>query len=141
LAISDDTIYLTIESNGPDPGRDFTLDHCTEVHVRTNQVIITLVGENLKTCDVLARLSTFLAQRSALILPQNGESCSVRIIVGQEELPAFTNMLQRTFFSEVDPAFFAAVELAPEEQQVTTSPKTPVDREEQMFTIRKSRFA
>jgi hypothetical protein len=134
-------IYLALENNRLDPGRDFTLDHCTQVRLRTNQAIISLVGDSLKRCSVLARLSKLLLKRSVLVLPQNGESCSVRLVIEQEELQGVIGSLEHIFFSEVDPAFFAAIESLPERQAVTTGPRTRVDREAQMFALHRSRFA
>jgi aspartate kinase len=141
LAVSDDTLYLALDGSDPDPGRDFAFDHCTQVHVRPDQAIVTLVGDRLKRCNVLARLSTFLLQRGALVLPQNGESCSVQIVIRQEELSATMDVLERAFFTEPDPAFFAAAESLPEQQPVASAPGTRLDRGRQLLALHRSRFA
>lgn len=107
LAMSDESIYVAVEAEVPDPAPKLTLDGCANVHVRTGQAIITLVGEHLNRRDVLARL----ARRPVVVLPQDGQSCSVRILVSEGALSAFIDLLQRTFFAEMDPAIFAPVEV------------------------------
>jgi aspartokinase len=141
LAVADEAIYLAVESSSAEPGRDLNLDHCTRVRVRADQAIVTLVGDQLKRCNIVARLSTFLARGSALVLPQNGGSCSVRIVIDQRELSTMVDVLQRVFFSEVDPVFFAAVEpvAAPPEGKINR--RTRTDREAQVFGMQRSRFA
>jgi len=141
LATSDDVIYLALEPNGRDPGLNFDLDQCVEVHVRTDQAIVTLVGQTLKRCNVVARLSSLLKQQSILILPQSAGSCSVRIIAAQEDLAACTEILQRAFFADVDPAFFGAPELAPDKQRIERSVRTFLSREHQVFSAQPNRFA
>ena len=111
------------------------------MRVRTGQAVITLVGQGLKRCNISARLSGLLNQRSALVLPQHAESCSVRLVVAQEELAACVNVLDRAFFADVDASVFASPDSAPEEQQHQRSPRTSDAREQQMFAVRASRFA
>ncbi|HTU47327.1 MAG TPA: aspartate kinase [Bryobacteraceae bacterium] len=139
LAVSDEVIYLALDSGRSDPGATFALDRCVEAHVRTGQAIITLVGQTSKRCNVVAHLCAVLPRRSALILPQDGESCSVRVVVAQEELAACLEILRRTFFTQVDQAFFASIELAPE-QRDTRSPEI-ASEERQSFGVRTGRFA
>jgi aspartate kinase len=141
LAISDEVIYLALDSNVRDPDLNFVREECLQVRVRTGQAIITLVGQKLKRCNVVERLSAFLNQRSALILPQNGESCSVQLAVTQEELAAYVNVLERAFFADPDPSVFASPDFNPEEQQIQTSPRTTVSPEQQAFAIQPNRFA
>jgi len=141
LAISDEVIYLALESDGRDPGLNVAPHRCLEVRVRTGQAVITLVGQGLKRCNISARLSGLLNQRSALVLPQHAESCSVRLVVAQEELAACVNVLDRAFFADVDASVFASPDSAPEEQQHQRSPRTSDAREQQMFAVRASRFA
>jgi aspartate kinase len=140
LAMSDNAIYLAYHSSEPDPGAHFRFDHYTQARVRTNHSIVTLVGEQLKRCNVMARLSTFVIQRSALVLPQNGQSCSVQIVIGQEDLPDLMDILQRTFFSELDPAFFGESASPGPAEPLATSPKTRVNQSPR-FAIGSRRFA
>jgi aspartate kinase len=141
LAISDEVIYLALDNTGCDPDLNFAPEECLQVRVRTGQAIITLVGQKLKRCNVVERLSAFLNQRSALILPQDGESCSVRLAVAQEELAAYVNVLERAFFADVDPSVFAPPDFTPEAHQIQTSPRTSVSRGQQTFAIQANRFA
>jgi aspartate kinase len=140
LAVSDEVIYLALESNGRDPGLQFAPDRCLEVRVRTGQAIITLIGQGLKRCNVVVRLSSFLKQHPALVLPQHGESCSVRLVVPEDELATWINMLEAAFFAEVDANVFASSDPVPEEQQIQRSPRTSVAREQQMFPVQAKRF-
>ena len=133
-----DAIYVAIEDGGLNRWRDFTLGDCTEVHVRSKQVMVTLVGEHVNRCNLPLRLSASLTQRSALILPQNDADCSLRITVAEAHLPACIQILQRTFFADVDPAFFASAEIVPEEQQLTKTSAAWVGWQHEVFT---SRFA
>jgi aspartate kinase len=141
LAISDEAIYLAIKSNAGDPGLNFALDQCLEVRVRTDQAVITLVGQQLKRCNVVARLSALLAQRSVLVLPQDGGSCSVRLVVPQEDIAACINMLEYAFFADVDPSVFAPSDSMPEEQQMQMNLRTSVAREQRVSAIPASRLA
>jgi|SRR5579875_945136 len=135
LGISEDVIYLGLESNGRDPDFAVARGQCLKVHVRSSQAIITLVGQGLTRCNVVARLSALLNQRWALILPQNRESCSVRIVCPQKHLATYVDILQRTFFADVDPLFFASAECAPEGRQIQKSSRTCVAREQQVFEM------
>jgi hypothetical protein len=110
LAMSEKVIYLALERNGREPELAFGNGPCLQAHVRTNQALITLVGHSLKRYDIGLRLSGAFAQRPALMLPQSSESCAVSLVVPQEELNLWTELLQQTFFKELDPAFFTAAE-------------------------------
>jgi aspartate kinase len=141
LAVSGKVIYLALESSGRDPDLTFPLDHCIEVHVRTNQAVVTLVGQALKIRGVAVRLSVLLTRKSALVLPQEGTSCSLRIVVAQEELAACVDLLEQALFANLDPASFALPELAPEERQAQTTPMTHGDPEQKILGIRTNRPA
>jgi hypothetical protein len=142
LAASDEVIYLGLEEQRDTSELDFAPDQCMQAHVRSGQAIITLVGETLKARNtVVERLSAVCARRSALILPQNGESCSVQIVVPREHFAACTDILQDMFFTELDPAFFAPVGMTPIEQEPEPSSKTFVSEKQQVFSQSTSRFA
>jgi hypothetical protein len=66
---------------------------------------------------VAARLSAALTEQSTMIPPQDGDSCSVRLVVPQERLAACTDLLERVFFSDVDPNVFAPPDSVPQERQ------------------------
>lgn len=130
LAITDEAIYLALESKGHDPA--FAANQCFHVRVRTSQAIVTLVGQGLKKCTIVARLSGLFARIPAVVLPQGDKFCSVQILVAQEDLTACMDSLQQVFFTgDVDPAFFAERELAPEEQQIQRNSRTFIRRLQQ----------
>jgi aspartate kinase len=106
LAASSEVIYLAFKNDGRDPGASFPSHQCVQVRVRSAQAILTLVGLPSKGSTIVERLATALAQRSALILPQDSEACFVRVAVPQAELGACIEILQKTFFGNLDPAFF-----------------------------------
>ena len=141
ISMSDDVIYLALEKNGIDPYFGFAPDQCVEARLRTNQAIVTLVGQTLKRCNVVARLSAVLNQSSALVLPQDAESCAVHVVLSQENLDTFIDILQRAFLSDLDPAFFASPELAPNDQQIQKSPRTSVPQERRAFEMLTNRWA
>jgi aspartate kinase len=141
LATSDEAIYLALEAKGGDTESNFAPDHCMQVHIRTRQAIITLVGEAVKSSSIVERVSALLTQRAALILPQNGEGCSVRIVVAQEKLATCMDILQHILFAELDPAFFAPAVPVAEELTMESSPITYVPQEQQAFATPRSRFA
>jgi aspartate kinase len=143
LAASDEAIYIGLDGNSRVPEVNFAHGQCMQVHVRSGQAIVTLVGEALKgrRDAVVAHLSAVLSQRSALILPQNGDSCSVQIVVAQEHFAACTDILQNLYFKELDPAFFAPAELIPVEQELAAGSKTPASEDEKVFSPLPGRFA
>jgi aspartate kinase len=141
LGMSEEVIYLGLESNGRERYFDVAQERCLEVHVRTDQAIITLVGQGLKRCNVVARLAALLNQRLALVLPQVGESCSVRLVVPEETLAFYLDVLERTFFGDVDPVFFAASEWKPEKQPIQQASRTSVAQERQVFETQTNRWA
>jgi hypothetical protein len=133
-------MYLALESVAHDTDINFTPGQCLAVRVRSGQAIITLVGQHLKRSTVVERLAAFLNQRPAMILSQNGDSCSVRLVVPEGSLAAYIDILQRTFFTDVDPVFFASPERAEEEQQIQNSSRTYVARERQVFDMWTNRW-
>ncbi|HEY7306572.1 MAG TPA: aspartate kinase [Bryobacteraceae bacterium] len=141
LGISDEVIYLALESGGRDPGLNVEGDPCVEVRIRTNQAIVTLVGHGLKKCNVAASISHLLIRQAALILPQEAECCSVRIAVAQEELAACADLLDQIFFAKLDPAFFALPVWMPEEQRTRSDSKASISQEQQLLARTNSRFA
>ena len=124
LGMSPDAIHLVLANNGARKETDFALDGCTQVHVRSNQVLITLVGHQLQRSDVLARLGPALAQKAGEVLPHTGEPHLVRIVIGQEHFAAFTEILQRTFFTNLDAAFFAPVDSPSQQEQMAPNSET-----------------
>ena len=91
LGMSEEVIYLELESNGREPHFNVPREKCLEVHVRTDQAIITLVGQGLKRCNVVARLAALLNQQLALVLPQAGESR-----LGHEAIPVVASADQKS---------------------------------------------
>ncbi len=89
--------FQAFENDGRDLNLNPPPDQRLEAQSRTRQAIITLVGHGLKRCNAMVRLSALLKRRSTLVLPQNRESCSVRLVVRQENLATFVDYLQCTF--------------------------------------------
>jgi aspartate kinase len=141
LALSGEVIYLAVESTESDLGLSFAADQCVEVHVRTHQAILTLVGEKLKRCSLNTRLIALLSRKGAVVLPQDAESCSVRIVVPQEELTACSDILQHAFFGEVDPSAFAVPTCVPEEPTTRRRPNTHVAGQQHGLAISTDYFA
>jgi aspartate kinase len=140
LAISEKVMHLAVDANGRDPGMNFAPDHCMEVHIRTNQAVLTLVGHGLKGWRLDGRLSALLSRFSALMLPEDNASCSLRIVVAQEDLSACADLLERTLFTDLDPNFFGAPDYAPEEQEVRRAGKSPVSQTEWVSASTRHRF-
>jgi aspartate kinase len=136
LAMSEEVIYL--ELGVPTPELDVAPGPCLEARVQTDQAIITLVGHSLTLGEVALSLSSFLAQRSAVLLPQKPGSCCVRLMVAQNELDRWTEILERTFFRHVDSLFFAPPVIA--EQDMHSRRRSRAHWEEEAPVVQESRF-
>lgn len=136
LGMSENVIYVALEGNGRDPSLDFVNGPCMRAHVRTNQALLTLVGQSLKRHDVAHALQTVCAERPFLILPQNGTLCSVSVLAPQEELPCWIEILEQAFFGSVDSAFFAPAEMTVPNPSVQTESGTVVSSEQGEFVFR-----
>jgi len=142
LAVSEEAIYLELDAGSQTPELDIGPSHCVQAHVRNGQAIITLVGEAIRARkEIAGGLAAALGQRSALILPKNDASCSLQIVVAQEQFGACIDILQALLFTELDPAFFAPVEVATAEQELAPSGETTVYEQEQVFSPFTNRFA
>jgi len=142
LAMSDEAIYLALDgSHEPVAPNEFLPDRCLEAHIRAGQAIVTLVGEGVKNSNAVARLSVLLARREAVILPRTNNSCSIRIVLPQQDLFACMDIVQRTFFTDLDPVFFAAAEPAHEEPQVQSNLDTPAAQPQRAFSVSGNRVA
>jgi len=141
LALSDQAIYLALEGKACAQALPFAPERCMEVHVRTNQAILTLVGDGLKNCSITTRLTSILRQKSAVILPQDDMSCAVRIVVAQEDLATCVTLLEQAFFTDLNRGFFAAGESTPEARNIVTNPTTSIPTEQNVFASTRNHFA
>jgi aspartate kinase len=107
LGITQDVIYLAIESNASAPEFEFKMKQCAEVHVHSHQAVITLVGEGLRDSGSVDRVLAALASSKALILPLNPSPRCVCIAVPAKNLTYYIEVLERILFSERDPRFLA----------------------------------
>jgi hypothetical protein len=80
-------------------------------------------------------LFRLLNQETVLMLPQQKDTCSVRLVVPQENLAAVIDAVNRTFFSDVDPLFFAPAETAAGDLHLQKSLRTAIARERRMFNV------
>lgn len=136
LAMSENVIYVALEGNGCEPALDFVNGPCMRAHLRTNQALLTLVGQSLKRHDVARTLYTVCAGRPFSILPQNGTGCSVSLFVPQEELPCWIEILEQAFFRSVDCAFFAPAQAAVRNLSAQEVSTTVLSSEQGEFVLR-----
>ncbi len=107
---SAEALYMVLDSKVDHAQVDLSSAGCLEVHVRNDQSILTLVGENLAAnSDARQQVTALLADASALILPQDPGSCSLRIVVPNQDLSKCLELLHNAFFAELDPIAFAEV--------------------------------
>jgi len=118
VALSDKAIFLSLDGDSIIPDLGIADGPCLQARVRTYQALLTFIGHNLKRCDVALALARIPVKRPIVLLPQNGNSCSVSIAVAQEDLAVWIEILQKAFFSDVDPAFFAPSEPTNTDRQV-----------------------
>ena len=108
LGMSDESIYIALDGREDHRELSFSLDHCLEIRVRGHHAVLTLVGEGLnKSADVLARVSGLLADAPVVVLPQDENSCSLRIVLPARDLLTYLDALHTAFFRDVDPLQFA----------------------------------
>ena len=107
VGMSEQALYLALDDTVRASELTFLLDECVQVHIRSRQAIITLVGEGITDTNVVERLCAVLASTEGLILPNSVSSCAIRIAVPVEALLLYLETLRRAFFAEVDPEYFA----------------------------------
>jgi aspartate kinase len=110
LGVSDTVLYLALDSREDHHQLSFKFQHYVEVHVRSHQAVITLIGDKVAGNSALRdRVSNVLADAPVVVLPQQADDCSLRIVVPAKDLFACIDILHRDFFHEVDPQFFVKV--------------------------------
>jgi len=107
VGMSEQVIYLALDESVRASELTFSPDECVQVHIRSRQAIVTLVGEGITDTSVVERLRAILAPTESLILPNNANSCAIRIAVPVEALLFYLEILRRAFFADVDPEYFA----------------------------------
>ena len=107
LGMTPQVIYLAIESKAVPAEFEFNLEQCAEVHIRSCQTILTLVGDGLRNSSTSDRVSAALTSSEALILPANSSPRCVCISVPTKNLARCLAVLVHILFAEGDSRFFA----------------------------------
>ncbi|HMF76258.1 MAG TPA: aspartate kinase [Bryobacteraceae bacterium] len=129
LGMSDSVIYLAVDRGAEYPELQTPGAACMEVHLRSDQALITLVGDGLTSNqDIRRQLVTLLSGAQALLLPQESPSCALRIVMPANYLSSYLAILHNAFFAAPDIRVFARPSVAPA-PQVETHPVQPEDRE------------
>ncbi|MDQ2841546.1 MAG: aspartate kinase [Acidobacteriota bacterium] len=136
LGMTPDVIYLAIEGTAGVAKFEFNLEQCAEVHVRSRQAILILVGDGLRNSSTAERVLATLTSSEALILPANSSSRCVCISVPTRNLARSLAALVRILFAEADSRFFAdsRTSRSEEEQEqvdlaMVSAPKTRPQRD------------
>ena len=137
LGMTQDIIYLAIESNAAAAELECNLEQCAEVHIRSCQTILTLVGDGLCNSSTADRVVVALTSSEALVLPSDSSPRCVCISVPTRNLTRCLAALVHILFAEADSRFFADSRIsrpADEEEQTNlatvASRKTPRSRRE-----------
>ncbi|MBV8552222.1 MAG: aspartate kinase [Acidobacteriaceae bacterium] len=128
LGMSADAIYLAVDNLANHEQQRLASSSCIEVHIRTAQSIVTLVGEGISNgSNVHRRIAALVADAPVVVLPQEKGSCSLRIVVPSRDLFTHLDALHNAFFSEIDSRVFAesfATSIEPIRQRVMTATST-----------------
>ena len=107
LGQSENTLYIALETKTCVPEFALKLDGCVEVHLRTEQAILTLVGEGIRQAGMTGRVRDLLASSEALLLPGSSGSCALRVAVPDHSLVTYLDLFQRAFFTNLNSQYFA----------------------------------
>ncbi len=109
LATSEVSVSLTIDNTGALGTIREQLEQFADVSVEDNLAIVCLVGENIRRSpDVAARAFTALKDIPTHMLSQGASQLNLSLVVGASDLSRAVESLHREFFSNPDPAVFAA---------------------------------
>ena len=106
LGVTDRVLYLAMDPDACHDGLSTPLSSPIQVHLKTGQSLITLVGTG-----VTSSIPT-LASFGALTLPFDEADLCLRFAVPDSRAEACLRALHRILFSEPDPQIFAACEPA-----------------------------
>jgi aspartate kinase len=89
----------------------FGFDQCLQVHLQSQQSVITLVGDGIaRSRPVLERVERVLrSHRSAFLLSLHGQTGLLRITVPERDGGLLLSRLHAALFSQADPALFHPV--------------------------------
>src|SRR4029079_2696538 len=78
-----------------------------EVEIESNQVIVCLVGENIRfTKGVARRVFNALDGINIRMISQGASLLNISFVVAEADLKQAVEALHKEFFSELDPAVF-----------------------------------
>jgi aspartate kinase len=109
IATTEVSVSLTIDN--PARLKEITreLRQFAEVSAEEDQAIVCLVGDNIRhTPGVAARAFSSLRDINIRMISQGASLLNLSIVVAQEDLKAAVERLHADFFSNPDPAVFAA---------------------------------
>lgn len=118
--------YVVVDDQAKIPEGGFAPNGCLEVRVRSQQAILTLVGQDLDREAVTRKLMAALQSASAFPIPSDESPCSLRVAVPEHRLQQCLSLVHQTFFSHPDPQFLAVentAEIKPDSAVDVSSPK------------------
>ncbi len=130
LGMSERVMYLAVDHGAQYPELQTPGAPCMEVHLRSDQALMTLVGDQLTgNYEVRRQLLSLLAGAQALVLPQDCSSCTLRIIMPANYLSTYFAILHNAFFAAPDVNVFSIPTKAAIKETNPERPVQPQDRE------------
>ncbi|MEO8130051.1 MAG: lysine-sensitive aspartokinase 3 [Bryobacteraceae bacterium] len=107
VATSEVSVSLTIDNTAKLAEIRADLEKFSEVSVEENQVIVCLVGDNIRyTPGVASRAFQALEKINIRMISQGASLLNLSVVVAQEDLREAVQQLHTEFFSELDPGVF-----------------------------------
>jgi aspartate kinase len=106
LGVSENKLYLALQSQASLPDPAFDLEGCVEVHLQSHQTVLTLVGQEICQPGLAKRLQTLLAPQSAVLLPGAQGAGRLRVVIPHSALDACLELLRRACFADLNPQCF-----------------------------------
>ena len=107
VATSEVSVSLTIDNTSKLSEIRAELEKFSEVSVEENQVIVCLVGDNIRfTPGVASRAFQSLEKINIRMISQGASLLNLSVVVAQDDLREAVQQLHTEFFSELDPGVF-----------------------------------
>ena len=107
VATSEVSVSLTIDNPARIEGVLAELRQFAEAEIERDQVIVCLVGENIRyTPGVARRVFNALEGINVRMISQGGSLLNISFVVAEKDLRTAIEALHNEFFSELDPAVF-----------------------------------
>jgi len=107
VATSEVSVSLTIDNTLKLSEIRAELEKFSEVSVEENQVIVCLVGDNIRfTPGVASRAFQSLEKINIRMISQGASLLNLSVVVAQDDLREAVQQLHTEFFSELDPGVF-----------------------------------